>query len=53
MILATVEDSTAGLGHTLRAGRPLVGEVSFHDVSGMCMNSVAPGLPRGIQVQSV
>ena len=38
MTRATVEDSTAGLGQTLRTGRPLVGGLSFHGVSGMCMN---------------
>ena len=27
-----VEDSTAGLGQSLRTGRPLVGGLSFHDV---------------------
>ena len=30
MIRATVEDRTAGLGQTLRTGRPLVGGLSFH-----------------------
>ena len=30
---ATVEDSTAGLGPTLRTGPPLVGGLSFHGVS--------------------
>ena len=36
--LATVEDSTAGLGQTLRTGGSLVGGFSFHGVSGLCMN---------------
>ena len=39
MTPATVEDSTAGLGQTLRTGRPLVDGLSFHGVSGLCMNS--------------
>ena len=30
----TVEESTAGLGRTLRTGRPLVGGLSFDGVSG-------------------
>ena len=47
MTRATVEDSTAGLGHTLRTGRPLVGGVPFHDVSGA--RSLSHKLPEGIQ----
>ena len=46
MTRATVEDSTAGLGQTLRTGRPLVGGLSLHGVSGLCMNSRAHWLPR-------
>ena len=34
MTRATVEDSTARLGHTLHAGRPLVGGLSLNDVPG-------------------
>ena len=39
MTRATVDDSTAGVGRTLRTGRPLVGGLSFHGVSVMCMSS--------------
>ena len=53
MTRASVQDSTAGLGHTLRAGRPLVGGVSFHGVSGLCMNSLVQRLPGVVQAQSV
>ena len=53
MARATVEDSTAGLGQTIRTGRPLVGGLSFHGVSGLCMSSLAHVLLLGIQVQSV
>ena len=49
MTRATVEDSTAGLGQTLRTGPPLVGGLSFHHVSRMCMNPTAHSFPRGIQ----
>ena len=45
MTRAAVEDSTAGLGQTLRTERLVVGGLSFHDVSGMCMNSLAQQLP--------
>ena len=45
MVRAAEKDSTAGLGQTLRTGRPLVGGFSFHDVSGMCTNPLAHGLP--------
>ena len=51
MTRATLEDSTAGLGQTLRAGCPLVGGLSFHNVSGRCVSSLAHGLPDGIQAQ--
>ena len=51
-IRATVEDSTAGLGQSLRTGRPLVGELFFHGVSGLCTSSLAPGLPGGILAQA-
>ena len=37
MTRATVEDSTAGLGQALRAGRLLVGGSSFDGVSELCM----------------
>ena len=50
---ATVEDSTACLGQTLRTGRPLVGELSFHGVPGPCTNSMPLGLPGGIQAQGM
>ena len=53
MTRATVEDSTAGRGQTLRTRRPLVGGCSFHDVSGLCTKSLAHGLPRGIQAQGM
>ena len=36
-----------------RMVRPLGGGLSFHDVSGMCMNPVAHRLSGGIQAQSV
>ena len=39
---ATVGDGTAGLGPTLRTGRPLVG-LFFHGVSGLCSNALAQG----------
>ena len=32
---------------------PLVGGLSFHDVSAMCRNPLVHGLPRGVQAQSV
>ena len=38
MTRATVEDNTASLGQTPRSERPLVGGLSFHDVSRMCTN---------------
>ena len=41
MTRAAVEDGTGGLGHTLRAGRPLDGGLSFHGVSGLCTSSLA------------
>ena len=41
------EDSTGGLGQTLRAGRPLVGGLSFYGVSVMCTNPLAHRLPGG------
>ena len=50
---ATVVDSPASLRQTLRTGRPLVGGLSFPDVSGLCMNLLAHGLPRGIQAQGM
>ena len=52
MTRATAEDSTAGLGQTLRTGRPLVGGSCFHGVSGMCANPLAHR-PRGTQAQTV
>ena len=52
-LTSTVDDSTAGLGHTLRAGRPQVGGLSFQDVLGLCMSSLAHGLPGGIQAQGM
>ena len=45
----TVEESTAGLGQSFRTGRPLVGGLCFHGVSGLCMNHLAHWQPRGIQ----
>ena len=44
---------TAALGQTLRAGRALVVGLSFHGVSGLCMNSLAHRLPGGIQTQGI
>ena len=38
MTRATAEDSTAGLGQTSRTGRALVGGLSFHGVSELCMD---------------
>ena len=35
MTCATVEDSTAGLGQTLRLDRPLIGGLSVHGVLGV------------------
>ena len=51
MTRATVEDSMADLGQTLRAGCPLVGGLSFHGISERCLNSLARGLPGGSQAQ--
>ena len=48
-----VVDGTAGLGQTLRAGRPPVGGLTFHGVSGLCMSSLAHRLPSGIQAQGM
>ena len=53
MTRATVEDRTAGVGQSLRTGRPLVGGFSFHGVSGLCPNSLAHGQPGGIQSQGM
>ena len=53
MTRATVEESTAGLGQPLRAGRPLVGGLSFHGVSGLCTSSLAHKLPGGILAQGI
>ena len=55
MTRATVEDSTAGLGQTLRTGRLVVGGLFFHGVSGLCMNPWHTGCqeesrPRGAGV---
>ena len=50
---ATVEHRTARLGQTLRAGRRLVGGLSFHGVSELCTNSLAHRLPGGIQAQEL
>ena len=41
-----MEDSTAGLGQTLRTARLLLGALSFHGVSDLCMNSLACRLPE-------
>ena len=49
MTRAAVEDSAAALGQTLRTGRPLVGGLSFHGVSGLCMSSSADRLPGGMR----
>ena len=49
----SVEDSTAGLGPTLRTGRAPVGGLSFHGVSGLCANSLACWQPGGIQAQDM
>ena len=43
MTRATVEGSTRGLGQTLRTGRSLIGGLSVHGVSGICMRSLAHG----------
>ena len=53
MTRGTADDSTAGLGQTLRTGRPLVGGLSFHDVYGLCTSSLAHRLPGGIQAQGM
>ena len=53
MTRATVEDSTTGLGQTLRTGRLLVGGLSFHDVYGLCTSSLAHRLSGGIQTQGM
>ena len=50
---ATVEDSTAGPCQALRTGRPLVGGLSFHGVSGLSTSSLAHRLPGGIQAQGM
>ena len=42
MTLETVEAGTTGLGQTLRTGRPLVGRLSFHGVSGLCQKEFRP-----------
>ena len=49
MTRAAVEDSTAGLGQTLRSLRPLVGGLSFHGVLGTVHESLAHRLAGGIQ----
>ena len=41
------------LRHEASVGRPLVGGLSFHGVSGLCMSSLAHGLPGGIQAQAM
>ena len=46
----TVEDSTAGLGQTIRTGRPLAVGSSDHDVSGLCMSSWARRMPEVLAV---
>ena len=53
MTCARAEDSTTGLGQTLRTRRPLVGELSVHGVPGPCANSLALTLPEGFQAQGV
>ena len=53
MTRATVEDSTAGLRHPLRAGGPLVGGLLFDGVSGLCMSPLAHRLPGGVQAQGM
>ena len=53
MTRATVEDSTADLGRTLRTGRPLVGGLSFHGVSGLRTNSLAHRLRGGVQAEGM
>ena len=50
---AGVEGSMAGLGQTLRTGRPLVGGFSFHDVSVMCMSPLVHRLTGGTQAPTV
>ena len=51
MARATVEDSTAGPGQTLRTGRPLVGGLSDHDVSGLRTSSPPRRMPGGSLAQ--
>ena len=51
MTRATVEDSKTGLGQTLSTGCLLVGGLSFHGVSGMCMSSLAHRLAVEMQAQ--
>ena len=46
-----MEDSTAGPGQTHRTECLLLGGLSFHGVSGLCTNSLARRLPKGIQAQ--
>ena len=53
MTRATEEDSTAGLGQTLRTGRFVVRGLSFHGLSGLHTNPLAQRLPGGSQAQSV
>ena len=53
MTRATVVDSEAGLGQTLRTGRLLIDGLSFHGVSGLCMGSLAHRLPGGIHASRV
>ena len=53
MTRATVEDSTAGLGQTLRTVRPVVVGLSDHDFSGMCTGSWARRMPEALAVRQL
>ena len=50
---SSVIDFKSRLGETLRTKHPLVGGLSFHGVSGMCLNSLVHRLPGGIQAQGM
>ena len=52
MTHVTVEDSKAGLGQTLCTGSPLVGGLSFCNVSELCTSSLAQQLPQGQRLDS-
>ena len=43
-----MEDCPAVLGQALRAGRPLVGGLSFHDISWLCMSPLPQRMPEAL-----